>query len=186
MVKESFMTKEFFAKFNAEMARLREITWQGYTKTLKEIGISYLGGVNHSAKLHHNNEINMHTYGIYLAASSASGFDVCPKSETCKDSCLYGSGKNKVNRLSGKTLIDDARILKTRLFFANKEIFMLLLIHEIEVAKKLAESKDASFQFVSIAQVILILLLLHIKASVLQIYFQMCNFMTTPKYLTIW
>lgn len=141
MEKESFMTKEFFAKFNAEMARLKEITWQGYTKTLKEIGISYLGGVNHSAKLHHNNQINMHTYGIYLAASTASGFDVCPKSETCKDSCLYGSGQNKINRLSNKTLIDDARILKTRLFFANKEVFMLLLIHEIEVAKKLAESK---------------------------------------------
>lgn len=139
------MTQREFAEFNSEMARLKNITYQGYAKTLKEVGVSYIGNVNCSAKLHHNETINMHTYGIYLASADASGYNVCPKSENCRESCLYGSGHNKIDRLAGKTLVDDARILKTRLFFANKEVFMLLVIHEIERAKKNAERKG--FQF---------------------------------------
>ena len=42
-----------------------------------------------------------------------------------------GSGHNKVYRLSKKGTIDWSRIVKTRLFFANRDVFMRLMIEEI-------------------------------------------------------
>jgi hypothetical protein len=125
--------------FSEEMSRLRNITYNGYKKTLKEIGIDYLGAVAISAKLQHSLKYSkVATYGVYLASAGISGINVCPKSEYCKANCLMGSGHNKANRLAGQSNIDSARILKTRLFFANKEVFMKLLIHEIKREYKYA------------------------------------------------
>ena len=45
--------------FQYEMNRLSKITYKGYNKTLKEVGVSYLGQVNHSTKLSHNGELNI-------------------------------------------------------------------------------------------------------------------------------
>lgn len=145
------MTKEEFAEFNTEMARLKEIKWKGYTRTLKEIGISYLGNVAQSAKLRHSYYHQVSTYGIYLAPSTLSGFNVCPNSDYCKENCLNESGHNKVELLAkrakaqetGEDFSDSdinlARILKTRLFFANREVFMRLVVHEINNAMKRAK-----------------------------------------------
>lgn len=146
------MTKEEFAEFNTEMARLKEIKWKGYTRTLKEIGISYLGNVAQSAKLRHSYYHQVSTYGIYLAPSTLSGFNVCPNSDYCKENCLNESGHNKVELLAkrakaqetGEDFSDSdinlARILKTRLFFANREVFMRLAVHEINNAMKRAKT----------------------------------------------
>lgn len=146
------MTKEEFAEFNTEMARLKEIKWKGYTRTLKEIGISYLGNVAQSAKLRHSYYHQVSTYGIYLAPSILSGFNVCPNSDYCKENCLNESGHNKVELLAkrakaqetGEDFSDSdinlARILKTRLFFANREVFMRLAVHEINNAMKRAKT----------------------------------------------
>lgn len=151
MVKKT-MTKEEFAEFNTEMARLKEIKWKGYTRTLKEIGISYLGNVAQSAKLRHSYYHQVSTYGIYLAPSTLSGFNVCPNSDYCKENCLNESGHNKVELLAkrakaqetGEDFSDSdinlARILKTRLFFANREVFMRLAVHEINNAMKRAKT----------------------------------------------
>ena len=146
------MTKEEFAEFNTEMARLKEIKWMGYRRTLKEIGISYLGNVAQSAKLRHSYYHQVSTYGIYLAPSTLSGFNVCPNSDYCKENCLNESGHNKVELLAkrakaqetGEDFSDSdinlARILKTRLFFANREVFMRLAVHEINNAMKRAKT----------------------------------------------
>lgn len=146
------MTKEEFAEFNTEMARLKEIKWMGYRRTLKEIGISYLGNVAKSAKLRHSYYHQVSTYGIYLAPSTLSGFNVCPNSDYCKENCLNESGHNKVELLAkranaqetGEDFSDSdinlARILKTRLFFANREVFMRLAVHEINNAMKRAKT----------------------------------------------
>lgn len=134
------MTKEEFAEFNTEMARLKDIKWQGYERTLKEIGITYLGAVSISAKLAHSEKYShVNTYGVYLASADLSGINVCPNSTYCKDNCLMGSGRNKVERLSNRSGIDTSRIIKTRLFFANREVFMRLLVHEIRREKKKAK-----------------------------------------------
>ena len=128
-----------------EMDRLANIKWKGYAKTIKEVGVSYLGAVAQSAKLRHSLYHKVSTYGIYLASADLSGFNVCPNSEYCKDNCLNGSGHNRVNRLSKKDTIDRSRTIKTRLLFANKEVFMRIMIHEIEKERKKAENNGTFF-----------------------------------------
>lgn len=131
--------------FQYEMNRLSKITYKGYDNTLKEIGISYIGNTNHSTKLSHNGVLNMLTYGVYLASADASSINVCPKSSMCRESCLVGSGYAKIDALSGNTNVQDARILKTRLFFANKPLFMKLMCMEINRAINKAKRSNMEF-----------------------------------------
>lgn len=139
------MTKANYTEFQKEIKRLKAIQWQGYGKTLREIGISYLGSVAQSAKLMHSYLHHINTYCVYLASADLSGYNVCPNSTMCKDNCLMGSGQNKLSRMSGKNTIDKARITKTRLFFANREVFMHLMVHEINLHKKRAENMGHEF-----------------------------------------
>lgn len=134
-----------YGSFQEEMNRLSKITYKGYAKTLKEIGISYIGNCNHSTKLTHNGRLNMLTYGLYLASSDASSINVCPKSSMCRESCLVGSGYAKIDALSHNTNVQDARILKTRLFFANKPLFMRLVCMEINRGIRKAERLGMEF-----------------------------------------
>jgi hypothetical protein len=131
--------------FQFEMNRLSKITYTSYENTMKEIGISYIGNTNHSTKLSHNGVLNMLTYGVYLASADASNINVCPKSSMCRENCLVSSGYAKIDALSGKTIVQDARILKTRLFFANKPLFMKLLCIEINRAKNKAQRLNMEF-----------------------------------------
>lgn len=144
-MKERLMTKGEFADFNSEMNRLKNIKWKSYTATLKEVGVTYLGKVAQSAKMLHSYEHHFSTYCLYLAAADLSGFNVCPKNDMCKANCLMGSGRNKVSRLSGRDDIDGSRITKTRLFFANREVFMRLMLHEIKLEKKRAKLRGHEF-----------------------------------------
>ena len=139
------MNEVEYNEFQNEMNRLANIKWKGYDKTIKEVGVSYLGAVAQSAKLRHSLYHKVSTYGIYLASADLSGFNVCPNSEYCKDNCLNGSGHNRVDRLSKKGTIDRSRTIKTRLLFANKEVFMRIMIHEIEKERKKAENNGTFF-----------------------------------------
>ena len=139
------MNEVEYNEFQNEMNRLANIKWKGYAKTIKEVGVSYLGAVAQSAKLRHSLYHKVSTYGIYLASADLSGFNVCPNSEYCKDNCLNGSGHNMVDRLSKKGSIDRSRTIKTRLLFANKEVFMRIMIHEIEKERKKAENNGTFF-----------------------------------------
>ena len=139
------MNEVEYNELQNEMDRLANIKWQGYAKTIKEVGVSYLGAVAQSAKLRHSLYHKVSTYGIYLASAILSGFNVCPNSEYCKDNCLNGSGHNRLDRLSKKGSIDRSRIIKTRLFFANREVFMRIMIHEIEKERKKAEKNGTFF-----------------------------------------
>lgn len=131
--------------FKYEMDRLSKITYKGYQNTLKEIGISYLANCNHSTKLSHNEHLNMLTYGLYLASANASGINVCPKSSYCKNACLVNSGYAKIDALAHNTKVQDSRILKTRLFFANKPLFMKLMCIEIDRAMNKAKRENMQF-----------------------------------------
>ena len=139
------MNEVEYNEFQNEMNRLANIKWKGYDKTIKEVGVSYLGAVAQSAKLRHSLYHKVSTYGIYLASADLSGFNVCPNSEYCKDNCLNGSGHNMADRLSKKDTIDRSRTIKTRLLFANKEVFMRIMIHEIEKERKKAENNGTFF-----------------------------------------
>ena len=134
-----------YIEFQNEMNRLSKIEYHSYKETMKEIGIAYLGECNKSAKLTHNGKKNMLTYGIYLASSDASNINVCPKSKMCRESCLVGSGYAKIDALSHNNKVLNARIIKTRLFFANRNLFMTLMIKEINRAINKAKRLGMEF-----------------------------------------
>lgn len=144
------MTNQEYLHYSNEMARLKAIKWQGYGKTLKEIGIAYLGNVAHSAKMLHSYLHHISTYCIYLASGDLSGVEVCSKqySQLCRQNCLMGSGQNKLSRMSKSAnhgFVDKSRILKTRLFFANRQVFMRIMLHEIEREMRRADRKGFEF-----------------------------------------
>lgn len=111
-----------------------------FAQAKRDVGVSYLGNVNHSTKLMHSMErVNVSTYGIYLAPADLSGYNVCPNSAACRDSCLFRSGQTMMSILSGKNTAVHSRIKKTRLFFENRDYFMQWMINEIKVHKLKAE-----------------------------------------------
>lgn len=119
-----------------------------YSKALKFGGFTYLGSVAQSAKTNMSKKNGTYTYCIYLAPSTMSGYNTCPNAEHCKANCLSGSGRAKLETLSKgfeESKINQARIKKTKLLFEHKDIFMLLMIHEIEYWQKRAEKDGYNF-----------------------------------------
>jgi hypothetical protein len=129
--------------------------YKGYGKTLKSLGISYLGNAVQSAKMRLSMERGTFTYCLYLAPATMAGradngrkINVCPNSKYCAKFCLNGSGQNKCDELSRGvegSKINISRIKKTRLFYNDRDTFMRLLIHEIR--SKRAYAKKHGFPF---------------------------------------
>ena len=117
-----------------------------YGKALREIGVSYLGDANHSAKMHLSYINGTLTYCLYLAPYDLSGYLVCPNAKYCKDFCLNESGRAKTETFAnGKNVLHMARIKKTRLFFEHRDVFMACLIHELRRFKRKAENLGMGF-----------------------------------------
>ena len=115
-------------------------------QAIKETGLSYLGGVNTSSKISKNGKLGVMTYILYLAPHKESGYNVCPHSTSeCRLGCLFNSGRRKVEALSGRNVIYNARIAKTRLFFEQREFFMQWMLAEMKAQKALAEKKGFEF-----------------------------------------
>lgn len=113
----------------------------------KLTGLSYLGSTNSSAKIAKNGKVhNVDTYIIYLSPASTSGYNVCQHStHECRLGCLATSGRAKMDIASGKNVIINSRIKKTKLFFEHNEFFMRWMFAEIESAKKTAAKKGHGF-----------------------------------------
>lgn len=113
----------------------------------KDTGLSYLGGVSTSAKIMHSQEFShQHTYAIYLAPANTSGYNVCSHSTPeCRMGCLATSGRTAVEIYSGRNVIQNARITKTRLFYEEPEFFMAWMFAEIRL--KQAKAKREGFYF---------------------------------------
>lgn len=119
-----------------------------YGKTLDSYGISYLGSVAQSMKMRLSYENGTMTYCLYLAPADMSGYNVCPKSEHCKQFCLNGSGQNKCDELARGiegSKINQSRIKKTKMFHEHKADFMHLLIHELKKYQRQAKAKGMEF-----------------------------------------
>lgn len=116
-----------------------------YAESLRQIGVSYLGGTSTSMKTRLSEENGTLTYIVYLAPADESGYNVCPCSKFCKRFCLSESGLSKIDILSGKNAIKKARIRKTIAFFENRNAFMVALIHEIKKAQKKAQKLGLKF-----------------------------------------
>jgi hypothetical protein len=113
----------------------------------RQTGLSYLGGVNVSAKMIKNMKVsNNMTYAIYLAPAMVSGYNVCPNSTPeCRLGCLATSGRAGMDILSGKGMVERARIKKTKLFHEENDFFMDWLFKELTLAKAKANRKGFDF-----------------------------------------
>lgn len=124
------------------------------TKALEQAGISYLGATKQSSKLRYSYYNGYETYGIYLAPYTLArdenhpNLNLCPFGTHCSDHCLNGAGHNKIEMLANNgqvTNIDKARIRKTHLFYDNRELFMNILLSELESKKLHAEKNNMGF-----------------------------------------
>lgn len=122
---------------------IETLTYENRAKAAKDTGISYLGGVNTSAKIKKADKYNELTYILYLSPSDSSGFNVCAgATKECIEACLTESGHGRMDT-TGR--IKNARINRTQLFYYNREFFMRWMIAEIDAYKKRAEKMSHRF-----------------------------------------
>ena len=102
------------------------------TQLKKHLGVnSLLSGEGTNPKVAKNEKLGVLGGVLHLAPADLSGFEVCPmRSAGCTAACLHTAGnpaymKNK----------NEARIKRTKAYFANREAFMNLLV--LEIAKML-------------------------------------------------
>ena len=131
---------------------------EGYGKALKAVGFNYLGGLKKSAKMMKSYTHNVATYCVYLAPANMAGrtkkgtrINVCPMSQHCKELCLNSAGHNKADILANgkenvrESLINISRIKKTKLFYNDRDLYMDILIHEINRDRSYAERHGREF-----------------------------------------
>ena len=131
---------------------------EGYGKALKSVGFNYLGGLKHSTKMMKSYAHNVATYCVYLAPANMAGrtkkgsrINVCPMSAHCKDLCLNSAGHNKADILSNgknnvkRSNINISRVKKTKLFYNDRDLYMNILIHEINKDRAYAERNGMEF-----------------------------------------
>lgn len=124
--------------------KLSDIVYKNVSQAKREIGISYLGSVNLTAKHFKAFDFDELTYSLYLAPADMSGYEVCPKrNKECTVACLNESGHNRIDVKENR--INKSRIIKTKLFFENREVFMSLLSAEIKSTKKKADLQNYNF-----------------------------------------
>jgi len=125
---------------------MQTMIFKNRTQAKKLTGLSYLGGVNTSAKISKNGKIGMKTFVTYLAPANLSGFNTCSHSTPeCRIGCLNTSGRAGMEVLAGKTMTANCRNKKTQLFFEQTSFYMQWLIAEIDAAKNLAKKKGFDF-----------------------------------------
>jgi len=139
------MKKANFQELTIE--EIKNLNFTTISAAKKRTGISYIGGVNISAKTEHGAKYDIDTYIIYLAPSNQSGvLNTCPKaSKECAASCLHNAGRAKLEDLAGLNTIKQCRINRTKLFFYNRRFFMSWIIAEITSAKNKAVKKGNLF-----------------------------------------
>jgi len=83
------------------------------------------------------------TYILHLAPFTLSGFNTCPKATAgCAAACLNTAGRGGMFRKGETTnMIQEARIRKTKLFYADHNTFMTQLAAEIRKAIKASIKK---------------------------------------------
>jgi len=108
------------------------------TQLKKHLGVnSLLSGEGTNPKVAKNEKLGVLGAVLHLAPADLSGFEVCPmRSAGCTAACLHTAGnpaylKNK----------NEARIKRTKAFFADREAFMNLLVLEIAKMKKSADDQ---------------------------------------------
>lgn len=103
-----------------------------------------IGNINNSAKHKKAFNYDEHIYNIFLAPAKMSGHEVCPgRNEECTILCLNESGMNRMSM--NNEFINKSRIQKTKLFYSNRELFVRVVINEINYYKSIAELSGSKF-----------------------------------------
>ena len=111
----------------------------------RQTGFAYLGKINTSSKLIRNLKVGHYTYSLNLSPANTSGYNTCPYSTPeCRSGCLATSGRSGIEIFSGKHIIKDCRINKTKLFYENQNFFMNWLIADLKLLQIKAK-KDGFF-----------------------------------------
>jgi hypothetical protein len=123
------------------------MNFKNVSQAKKSTKLSYLGGVNISAKMVKNQKVlNQRTYSLYLAPAALSGFNVCSHSTPeCRMGCLNTSGRAGMEINREVKNIANARYVKTKLFFEHSRFFMDWLITEITKHKEKAVANGEGF-----------------------------------------
>ncbi len=81
------------------------------------------------------------TFILHLAPSDLSGYNTCPMaSEGCRSACLNTAGRGGMFKKGETTnAIQKARIRKTKMFFENRNEFMIQLLDDIRAGIRKAE-----------------------------------------------
>jgi len=84
------------------------------------------------------------SFVLHLAPSDLSGYNTCPMASAgCRAACLNTAGRGGIFKKGESTnVIQKARIAKTRMFFEDRETFMLQLVREVKAAIRQAEKKN--------------------------------------------
>jgi hypothetical protein len=84
------------------------------------------------------------TYILHLAPANVSGYETCPKRTAgCTAACLNTAGRGGMFKKGENTnVIQQARIRKTKMFFESRELFMQLVVKDIELAIKQSAKKN--------------------------------------------
>ena len=80
------------------------------------------------------------TFILHLAPAELAGYNTCPKATAgCKAACLNTAGRGGMFKRGESTnVIQQARIRKTKMFFEQRQDFMLALKKDIELGIKQA------------------------------------------------
>jgi hypothetical protein len=101
---------------------------------------SLLSGLNTNPKVAKNGKLGVQTAVMHLAPGDMSGHEVCPKrSPGCSAACLHFAGSPAF--LTGKT---KSRIARTKLFFADRNLFMNILV--LEIAEHIAKAANDNME----------------------------------------
>jgi len=117
---------------------MERLTYREYHNALKQLGISYLGSTTNNPKVIKNTVVgHIMTYSISLLQGNLSGYEICPAAidSPCRALCLGFTGHARASILAhGEDLspVVRARLIKTRLFFENRDLFMAILCYEID------------------------------------------------------
>lgn len=77
------------------------------------------------------------TFILHLAPAKLSGYNVCPMaSKGCAAACLNTAGRGRFTKTQA------ARIRKTKLFFEDRDTFMVMLVKDIRAAIRNADREN--------------------------------------------
>ncbi len=99
---------------------------------------SLLSNINSNPKVAKNGKLGVLTAVLHLAPGDMSGHEVCPKrSPGCTAACLHFAGNP--GYMIGK---NRARIARTKLFFADRNLFLNILALEIALHNESADAQQ--------------------------------------------